>query len=319
MKLSVSMITYNHENFIAQAIESVLMQQTNFDFELVIGEDCSTDRTRAIIADYAERFPDKIRLLPREKNLGASHNFVETLQSCRGQYLALLEGDDYWTSPHKLQKQVDLLDSHPECVICFHNVKAFYQDESLPSYEYCDPDQKEVSTLDDLLVKNFIPTCSTMFRRGLFGDFPDWFHTSRMGDWPLHIFNARHGNIRYINENMGAYRLHNGGAWFAFRQNRALAFHEYIEAYNHFREYLGNEYADRISVRLSGCHYNLAMIYLECGDLTKAKVYLRKCLTQPHLRKHLSNRLLFRLLMVFYSPRLYKFLKPLRQSLPPTA
>ena len=111
VKVSVAMITYNHERFIAQAIESVLMQQTDFAVELVIGEDCSTDGTRAIVRDYGERYPERIRLLLPEHNLGMMPNFVATLKACRGQYVASVEGDDYWTDPHKLQKQVDFLES----------------------------------------------------------------------------------------------------------------------------------------------------------------------------------------------------------------
>lgn len=107
MKVSVLMITYNHEKFIAQAIDSILMQQVNFDYEIVIGEDCSTDGTRAIVIQYQKEYPDKIRLLLPEENLGMHKNFVQTFRACQGEYIALLEGDDYWTSPRKLQKQVD--------------------------------------------------------------------------------------------------------------------------------------------------------------------------------------------------------------------
>ena len=107
IKVSVCMITYNHERFIAQAVESALMQETDFDYEIVIGEDCSTDGTRQVLLDLHDRHPDRIRLLLREKNIGASHNFVGTLEACRGEYVAFLDGDDYWTCPNKLQKQAN--------------------------------------------------------------------------------------------------------------------------------------------------------------------------------------------------------------------
>ena len=133
VKVSVHMITYNHERFIAQAIEGVLMQQTDFAVELVIGEDCSTDGTRAIVRRYGERYPERIRLLLQERNLGARANALATLNACRGQYIALCEGDDYWTDPTKLQKQVDFLESHPECSLCFHRVLVVYEDGSARS------------------------------------------------------------------------------------------------------------------------------------------------------------------------------------------
>ncbi len=114
-KLSVVFITYNHEPFIRKALDGVLMQETDFDFKIVVGEDCSTDNTRAILLEYKEKYPEKIKLLFREKNLGCpTLNVYQTAMECRGEYLAFLEGDDYWTDPHKLQKQVDFLESHPD-------------------------------------------------------------------------------------------------------------------------------------------------------------------------------------------------------------
>ena len=106
------MITYNHERFIAQAIESVLEQKTTFDFEIVIGEDCSTDGTGKIVMSYAQKYPDKVRAIVREKNIGATHNFINTLNQCRGQYVALLEGDDYWIDPMKLELQIRVMEGN---------------------------------------------------------------------------------------------------------------------------------------------------------------------------------------------------------------
>ena len=117
--VSVRMSTYNHEKFIAQAIEGVLMQKTNFLFELIIGEDCSTDRTREIVVDYANRYPEIIKPILHEKNVGSKLNGRACKAACRGKYIAICEGDDYWIDPLKLQKQVDFMESHPECSFCF--------------------------------------------------------------------------------------------------------------------------------------------------------------------------------------------------------
>jgi glycosyltransferase involved in cell wall biosynthesis len=113
--VSVHMITYNHAPYIAQAIECVLAQKTNFPFELVIGEDCSTDGTREIVFDYAKRYPDIIRVITSEKNVGMHKNSFRTTQACQGKYIAYCEGDDYWHHPEKLQKQADYLEANPEC------------------------------------------------------------------------------------------------------------------------------------------------------------------------------------------------------------
>src|SRR5262249_20631667 len=120
VKLSVAMITYNHERFIAQALQSALDQRTNFPCEILVADDHSTDSTPAIIADFHRRYPDKIVPQIRQRNMGGSRNTELLIAACRGQYVAMLEGDDYWTDKNKLQRQVDFLDSHPDYVICCH-------------------------------------------------------------------------------------------------------------------------------------------------------------------------------------------------------
>jgi len=212
MKVSVAMITYNHEKFIAQAIESVLMQEVNFDYEIVIGEDCSLDKTGEIVKKYQERHSDKIRVLTREKNLGMQYNFVDTLQSCMGEYVALLEGDDYWTSLYKLQKQVDFLDSHPDFTICSHNVHIKHEGQSKPIIEWLGSDHKETMTIEDLLSDGSGgATCSLVFRNKVFGEFPKWYYQISSGDWALQILCATKGKMRYFRDVMGVYRKHPSG------------------------------------------------------------------------------------------------------------
>ncbi|KAA0893322.1 glycosyltransferase [Oryzomonas rubra] len=264
MKLSVLMITYNHEKYIAQALDSILMQKVNFDYEIVIGEDCSTDNTRSILLEYHEKYPGKIRLLLPEKNLGMTNNFVTTFKSCTGDYIALLEGDDYWTSSDKLQDQVDFLDAHPSCAICFHNSEEFYDDGTKPSWNYCADNQQEISSLKDLLLYcNFIPTCSALFRNRLFEDFPDWYYTLGMGDWTLHILNAQHGDIGYINRVLGRHRHHVGGVWSLRNQVRNIL--DVINAYNVVDEYLNHVYTSIVNDKISIYYYQLAQIQ---GDIS---------------------------------------------------
>jgi glycosyltransferase involved in cell wall biosynthesis len=128
VKVSVAIITYNHEKFIAEALESVLMQVTDFRYEIVIGDDCSSDRTHEIIGDFQKNHPGKIRLLISETNIGVKKNLAQTIMACKGEYIALLDGDDYWTAPQKLRHQVGFLDSRPGCSFCFHSVKRIYED-----------------------------------------------------------------------------------------------------------------------------------------------------------------------------------------------
>jgi glycosyltransferase involved in cell wall biosynthesis len=205
MKLSVMVITYNHEAFIAQALESILAQRVNFDYEIVVGEDCSTDGTRDILMDFHLRYPERIVPLLRKQNLGAMRNLDATIAACRGQYLALLEGDDYWSCEHKLQRQVDFLDAHLDSAICCHRVRflnqtGFAEEDvfpSLPAGAY---------TIEDLLKGNFVMTCSTVLRRNLIPPLPRWFAEMKLGDWPLFALVARHGTVDLMDEIMAVYR-----------------------------------------------------------------------------------------------------------------
>ena len=274
-KVSVSMITYNHEAFIAQAIESVLMQQCDFPFELVIGEDCSTDRTREIVRDYQEKHPDKIRLLLPETNLGMMRNFVQTMQACRGTYVALLEGDDYWTSPKKLQKQADYLDSHPECVTCFHDVKVV-NDSDDSSYLYSVHISKDIFTLEDLLENNPVPNCSTMFRNGLMESFPEWYYEMKLGDWPLHVMNARHGSTAYLNEVMGIYRVHSGGVWST--QNDIVRLKSIVAMLHRLESFLEPEHTSTIKPIISRMNFGIFCASAQARQFREANRYLLVCL-----------------------------------------
>ncbi|MBE3141066.1 MAG: glycosyltransferase, partial [Thermoplasmata archaeon] len=195
-KVSVLMITYNQEQYIGQAIESVLAQRVNFAYELVIGEDCSTDGTREICGTYLERYPEKIHLHRRGKNLGIVPNFVQTFAECRGEYIAILEGDDYWTDPYKLQKQIDFMVSDTDCTLVFHSVEIISGvDGTLMSAHSYDSSGGYIkkNTPDHYIKKediimhsgSFISTPSMMFRADVMCELPHWFLNALVGDYPL--------------------------------------------------------------------------------------------------------------------------------------
>lgn len=314
-KVSVLMVTYNHENFIAQAIESVLMQETDFEYELVIGEDCSTDNTRQIVLDFARRYPKQIRLLLPERNLGAHKNFVLTHQACRGEYVALLEGDDYWLRPEKLQIQVDFLDSNSEFVTCFHDV-CVMDEVSGESFLSSRSINKDVFTIEDFLVANPIQTCSTMFRNRLFDNFPDWFHTLQLGDWPLHILNAQHGRVAFINEVLGTYRVHGGGIWST--QNEAKRIEATADMLEHFNRFFEFKYNSLISSSLSEMYRLLSVVHLDVQQKVNARIYFRKSLIQSFRARALSKpNILKRIFVValrLYSPAIYSTIRKIAQE-----
>ena len=310
MKVSVAMVTYNHEAFIAKALDSILMQMTDFDFEIVIGEDCSIDNTRSILIDYSNRHPDRFKLLLNENNLGMFKNGLQVLEACTGKYIAILEGDDYWTSADKLQKQADFLDAHPESVICFHNAIMHYIDKSHEDHTYCNSNQKEFSTAEDLLkYGNFIPSCSKMYRKEFF-EVPDWISSLKMGDWPCDILLARYGNIAYINEVMGVYVIHNSGAWYPLRQNWEEGNKANLEAYNRLYDFLDYKYKKIIKRIIHDKHLLAAERYEDMDEINNAKLYAAKSITDHYVISIPSVIMIFRL----YFPVIFKFVKSLRHA-----
>lgn len=216
--VSVCCITYNHEAFLAQTIESVLMQKTDFAVELVIGEDCSSDRTRQIALEYQTRYSDKIRVLLPSSNLGIMGNLMATMAACTGRYIAFVEGDDYWTDTHKLQQQVDIMEEQPECVLCIHDAEVFTQDNSEPPYlfstRYRDllPYGGGRITQEDLVRYGWgIPSASMLFRRSSLLPVPEWFRQVFSGDYTMQLLSTIHGYIYYLPKVMSRYRLHTGG------------------------------------------------------------------------------------------------------------
>jgi len=234
-KVSVAMITYQHEAFIAQAIESVLRQQTPFPVELVIGEDCSTDGTREIVQRYAARYPEAVRPLLARQNLGMHENLRQTLSACRGQYVAFLEGDDYWTSPQKLERQVAFLDAHPEFVMCYHRVRFFLEGEDRGFFEEPPPERRTHRTIESLLNYSSIATCSVVCRRAWLPEPPVGFTALRMADWPLWMLLARHGDVGFVDELMAEHRFHDGGIY------SSLNGHERLQAQVEVLEWIANQ------------------------------------------------------------------------------
>jgi len=302
-KVSVLLITYNHEKLIAQAIDSVLMQKTTFPMEVVIGEDCSTDGTRAIVRSYAEKYPELIRPILPEANQGPFQNVMRTLNACRGEYVAGLEGDDYWTDPDKLQIQADFLDHHPECAISFHKVMQVFDDGSRPSVEA--PDfRKDAAAIEDLLAGEFgnlIPSCSAMWRRGLFDRLPDWVEEVGFSDWVIHVLNAARGHAGFINRCMGVYRIHAGGIWST--QSWRSVMERWVKAYDYMDRELGGRYhsicVDAKFRRLAG----YAVGSVERGEPDASSSVWRALRTGPPYRRAREKA---SLLLRLYAPALLR-------------
>lgn len=267
-KVSVCMITYNHEKFIAQAIESVLTQKASFDYELVIGEDCSTDGTRSTVEDYARRYPGRIRLLPAQRNVGSNVNTARTLAACQGEYVAGLEGDDYWTSSYKLKRQADMLDAHPEFPACCHEVTLL--DCSTGKRRSLWPRQPgDRISIAQIILRQHVHFSGLMFRRELLGPLPQAAFESPIDDIFIFAILADKGDFGHVDEEMSVYRRHGGGVW---SSNTAIANQrESISVWNRIDAHLGYRHHKLIQVRISQHLHALSSAFLAAGNLRSAR------------------------------------------------
>jgi glycosyltransferase involved in cell wall biosynthesis len=321
MKVTVIVLTYNHEKYIAEALNSVLMQETSFKSDIVVIEDCSTDSTRDIVLDFQARFPDKVRLRLSEHNKDAFLAFPRVIESAQGKYVALLDGDDYWSSPFKLQRQAEFLDNHPECALCHHNVIELYKDGSREPHPHHPPSQKEISTLEDLWEMNFMATCSVMLRRDPVDNLPKWFMDLPWGDWGLFALAARKGNIGYLNEVMGVHRVHDAGLWSGL--NNIQRHEQVIKFYKVMDKGLEFAYHEKIRVRLAEEYYHLAFQYERNGNLANAsKCAIRSLIEDPHCRRvprrdvHRAITRIHKAILKLHAPTLYRTLAAIRKVLP---
>ena len=213
LKVSVVMTAYNHEKFIKEAIDSVISQITNFKYELIIGEDCSTDDTRSIVIDYANKYPDIIRLNLQEKNVGARKNSISNVEMCNGEYIAALEGDDYWIDNYKLQKQVDFLDNNPEHTICGFGYKIYEQKTNCFLEDQIHKNEK--FSLEDFLIEGTklrrnplsIRTLTKMYRKSVLENPPDIWYNAPYGDYISQILCLQKGYGAIMEDVVGVYRI----------------------------------------------------------------------------------------------------------------
>ena len=219
IKVSVTCTTYNQKNYIARALDSFLAQRTDFPFEIIVHDDCSTDGTAEIVREYAEKYPDKIvPILQTENQYSKGKRLSGFINpKIRGQYKAPCEGDDYWTDPLKLQKQADFLDAHPDYAMVTHAASCVDADgkplSEIRRPAECDRDY----TADEVIAVGggLFHTASVMIRSEIALNYPPYFYTCPVGDYPMQILAGLAGKIRYLDEEMSAYRVVARGSWTA--------------------------------------------------------------------------------------------------------
>jgi glycosyltransferase involved in cell wall biosynthesis len=270
--ISAIIVTYNHSKFIAQALESVLAQ--GMECEIFVCDDCSTDGTQDIVRSNA-RYPGRINLIAASANRNDWSLLSQAIHSAQGDYIAFMDGDDFWVSPEKLSRQVAFLEENPECSCCFHNVMV--RDDSGEAqprlHNFCD---RIFWGLSDVLRNCFIQAGSSMFRSSI---LRDWFHSPLFracpldsGDWGLYVFAAQRGNIGYLDEVMSVYRLHNRGLWSSIQPTRKLE--RIIEFYRAIAPHVGPEYQGLIQEMILKRSFDISLECERSGDFAKAAVYL---------------------------------------------
>lgn len=220
--VSICCITYNHESYIKNALDGFVMQKTNFPFEIVISDDCSKDETRKVIEEYKIKYPNLIRDVSPQKNLGVSKNFSYVQQCAHGKYIAICEGDDYWTDQYKLQKQVDFMEKHPDYSVCWHRCTYFSINSSIIVEDNCDKILKDKEgvdiTLEDFFNGWYTQPLTTLLRRSAYDsqwykqyqyyrDEHEFYHLLKRGKGYLFAFVG------------GVYVKHNGGIYTSMSEN----------------------------------------------------------------------------------------------------
>ena len=266
--VSICCITYNHENYIKQAIEGFLMQKTNFGYEIVIGEDYSIDGTRKIVFNFIKKYPNLIKVIISNKNIGMQKNLIRTIQSCSGKYIALCEGDDYWTDLYKLQKQVDFLEANPEYSISFHATEYLNMDTGIKTiHKYKCKNNFRSFTIKDAILKGgeFMTTNSIVFRAEFIKNLPEWYYEAPTGDFALSLIISSHGKIAYFDDIMSVYRKCVKGSW--THRNRGFQKHKLLiektsKMLNNFNKWTNKKYLIFLIYKIFKNRISFAIIYL---------------------------------------------------------
>lgn len=258
--VSIACITYNHEKFIAKALQGFVSQKTSYKLEIIIADDHSTDSTPTIIKDYYKRYPELIKPILRDLNIGSRKNALETLRMCNGDYIALCEGDDFWIDDRKIQKQVDFLENNPGFVMCTHNVKVEFDNVAR-----INPLKKplKVSKFEDIVsYGHFIPTLSVVYRKSALPDIPKWYLEAVSGDILLELLVLNKGKNYFMDDVMGVKRKHPGGITQKRKNiNKNVNIFKDIEIYKKLNKYSNYKHNKIIKFKISNYYFKIISIY----------------------------------------------------------
>jgi len=297
--VSIACITYNHEKYIIDAMESFLMQKTDFKFEILIHDDASTDNTAKIIRNYQNEYPDLIHAILQTENQYSQGIDVGELNTNRakGKYIAICEGDDFWTDPLKLQKQVEYLEAHPECSLCVHDACIVTVSKKRKRCFRLSK-KSRMFTITEIIEGGggLFPTNSIMYPRRLDQNKPLFYKMAPVGDYPLVIYLALHGTVYYINESMSAYRTGVSGSWTERElynlEKNIKHFEEISKMLDEINKYTDYQYEEAIKNTKNQNQFNILYqqgkykelrignnkkIYDRLGFMVRLKILIQEC------------------------------------------
>ena len=286
--VSAKIITYNHESYIAKAIEGVLIQETDFSIELVIGEDCSTDHTRDIVLEYQKKYPEIIRVITSEHNVGRSKNSWRTTKACRGKYIAFCEGDDYWTDPLKLQKQVDFLEANPDYGLVHSDGDYFYVTKKKLIKSFNESRNVDLANVDDVfsaIIESSYPviTCSVCLRSNILNNSKpeiDKMPKFKMGDTTKWLELSKRSKIHYFNESMVQHNLLEESASQSRDPSKLLAFKK--SGYALLKYFIDKYGVSRDTEKI--CHKKFNKVILHYAYLANSKTDVNEAMN--NLKQH---------------------------------
>lgn len=260
LMLTIRCITYNHEPYIRQCLEGFVMQKTNFRFEAIVHDDASTDGTADIIREFADKYPGIIKPIFETENQYSKHDgSIRRIMDAHthGKYVAICEGDDYWTDPLKLQKQVDFMEGHPDHSLCFHAHFREYADGRKELDARYDKNIEFCPVKDAILGGGgYMATNSMLFRKELgINNFPKWACEAPVGDLPLMLVLIERGYIGYLNFNMSTYRLNSIGSWtnllssINFKKSHIRKMKRVLKEFDEWSEYKFHKYVFRSNLK----------------------------------------------------------------------
>lgn len=287
VELSVVVVTYNHVRYIEQALESVATQQTARSMEIIVSEDDSTDGTRDLVTAFAGREP-RARLMLSSRNLHTNEVVRRGIDAARGRYVCVLDGDDHWTSPTKLERQAALLDVRPDLSACFHNASVVRSDGQLGE-RWTSPTQASLVDGDEIWLGNPFATCTGMMRKSALEGLGGWYDAFfPITDWPLYVLCAEHGDLGFTDEVVGAYRLHDGALF------STLPGREKLDAiasfYSRMDEALGFRRHDCAQAGASHFFFGLAEAFAAEGDRRMARSCLARSLRSGDIGRFVGRR-----------------------------